>query len=76
MAKNNLFRGNTASTIALSGNKEDHFYEFEKVRVPSVDDTGDAAVGWIAHSSYLGAIPKRRENPWDKGKAGQHSGGE
>ena len=46
------------STIALSGNKEEHFYEFEKVRVPSVDDTGDAAVGWIAHSSYLGAIPK------------------
>ena len=46
------------STIALAGNKEDHFYDFEKVRVPSVDDTGDAAVGWIAHSSYLGAIPK------------------
>ena len=46
------------SKIALAGNKEDQFYEFEKVRVPSVDDTGDAAVGWIAHSSYLGAIPK------------------
>ena len=46
------------STIALAGNKEDHFYEFEKVRVPSIDDTGDVAVGWIAHSSYLGAILK------------------
>ena len=46
------------STIALSGNKEDHFQEFEEVHVPSIDAKGDAAVGWIAHSSYLGAIPK------------------
>ena len=46
------------STIALAGSKEDHFHEFEEVRVPSVDGSGDAAVGWIAHSSYLGAIPK------------------
>ena len=46
------------STIALSGNKEDHFCEFEEVRLPSIDGGGDAAVGWVAHSSYLGAIPK------------------
>ena len=46
------------SAIALAGNKEDHFSEFEEVRVPSIDGRGDAAVGWIAHSSYLGAIPK------------------
>ena len=46
------------SAIALAGNKEDHFHEFEEVRVPSIDGSGDAAVGWIAHSSYLGAIPK------------------
>ena len=46
------------ATIALSGNKEDHFCEFEEVRVPSIDGRGDAAVGWIAHPSYLGAIPK------------------
>ena len=46
------------SAISLPGNNEDHFCEFEEVRVPSIDDTGDAAVGWIAHSSYLGAIPK------------------
>ena len=44
--------------IALSASKEDHFHGFEKVRLPSVDGRGDAAVGWIAHSSYLGAIPK------------------
>ena len=46
------------SAIALAGNKEDHFYDFEEVRVPSIDGGGAAAVGWIAHSSYLGAIPK------------------
>ena len=46
------------STIALGGNKEDHFHEFEELRVPSIDGKGDAAVGWVAHSSYLGAIPK------------------
>ena len=46
------------STITLAGNKEDHFQEFEEVHVPSIDGRGDAAVGWIAHSSYLGAIPK------------------
>ena len=44
--------------IALSANKEDHFGKFEEVRVPSIDGRVDAAVGWIAHSSYLGAIPK------------------
>ena len=46
------------SSIALAGNKEDHFYDFEEVRVPSIDGKGDAAAGWIAHSSYVGAIPK------------------
>ena len=45
-------------SIVLSGNKEDQFHEFEEVHVPSVDGRGDAAVGWIAHSSYLGAIPR------------------
>lgn len=46
------------SGIALAGNKEDHFQDFEEVHVPSIDGKGDAAVGWIAHSSYFGAIPK------------------
>ena len=46
------------SAIALTGNKEDHFREFEEVRVPTIDGREIAAVGWIAHSSYLGAIPK------------------
>ena len=46
------------SKIVVGGNKEDCFHDFEEVRVPSIDGMGDAAVGWIAHSSYLGAIPK------------------
>ena len=46
------------STIALTGNREDHFREFEGVRVPTIDGKETAAVGWIAHSSYVGAIPK------------------
>ena len=45
-------------TIQLSANREDRFTEFEEVRIPSVDRIRDAAVGWIAHSSYLGAVPK------------------
>ena len=44
-------------TIQFSPNREDEFKEFEEIHVPSVDRTGDGAVGWIAHSSYLGAIP-------------------
>ena len=47
-----------SSTIGFNAIKEDHFHKFEKVRVPSIEGTKDAAVGWIAHSSYLGAIPK------------------
>ena len=28
------------------------------LRIPAIDESSDAAVGWLAHSSYLGAIPK------------------
>ena len=45
-------------TIQLSTNREDRFTDFEEVHIPSVDRIRDAAVGWIAHSSYLGAVPK------------------
>ena len=45
-------------TIQLSANREDCLTEVEESHIPSVDLIGDAAVGWIAHSSYLGAIPK------------------
>ncbi len=47
-------------SIRLSASKEAKFTEFQMVRIPSVDGNGEAAVGWIAHSSYLGAIPKEQ----------------
>lgn len=46
--------------IRHSINKEAAFTEFQVVRIPSVDDSRTAAVGWVAHSSYLGAIPKEQ----------------
>lgn len=45
--------------IHLSADREDKFVEFEKISIPALDGKGDAAVGWIAHSSYLGALPKK-----------------
>ena len=47
-------------SIRLSANREAEFTEFQEVRIPSVDGNGEAALGWIAHSSYLGAIPKEQ----------------
>ena len=44
--------------IHFSDTRRDDFLEFEEIQIPSADGNGDAAVGWIAHSSYLGAIPK------------------
>ena len=46
-------------TIQFSANREDHFTEFEEIHIPSVNGNSRAAVGWVAHSSYLGAIPKK-----------------
>ncbi len=44
--------------IHFSDVRKDDFLEFEKIRIPSADGSGSAAVGWVIHSSYLGAIPK------------------
>ena len=47
-------------SIRLSASKEAKFTDFQVVRLPSVDGNGAAVLGWIAHSSYLGAIPKEQ----------------
>ena len=47
-----------AELIRFSEDRTDSFTELEEVDVPSLDRSGSAAVGWIAHSSYLGAIPR------------------
>ncbi len=44
--------------IRLSQDREDCFREFEEIGIPSADKSERAAVGWVAHSSYFGAIPK------------------
>ena len=44
--------------IRFSEDRIDRFTELEEVDIPSLDRSGSAAVGWIAHSSYMGAIPK------------------
>ena len=46
------------ASIRFSDSRTDHFKKFEEFLIPDLTDTGDAAVAWVAHSSYLGAIPK------------------
>lgn len=46
--------------VCFSANKVAEFADFQQVRIPGVDGNDDMAVGWIAHSSYLGAIPKEQ----------------
>lgn len=49
---------NYGSTIPFTENRHDEYTNFEEFQFPSVDGKTIAAIGWIAHSSYLGAIPK------------------
>lgn len=44
--------------IVFSSGREDEFRDFEAIRIPSADGNRLAALGWIAHSSYVGVIPK------------------
>ena len=46
------------SGLKFSEDRKDTFREIERIRIPAVDSEKDAAIGWIAHTSYLGAIPK------------------
>ena len=55
--ENQVHRQHEAS-IRLSENRTDSFNDFEEFRIPCPDSTDDAAIAWISHSSYLGAIPK------------------
>ena len=40
------------------------------VRIPNVDGNGEAVLGWIAHSSYLGAIPREQRVRGIRARAG------
>lgn len=41
-----------------SGERADTFVEFESFSVPPVDGSVPAALGWLAHTEYSGALPK------------------
>lgn len=45
-------------SIPFANNRESCFTELEAIRIPALDGRRTAVVGWIAHSPYLGAIPK------------------
>ena len=48
-----------AEDIRMSATRRDRYTELEAIRIPAVDRrAGVAAIGWVAHSGYLGAIPK------------------
>ena len=44
--------------LKFSEDRTGVFVELQPIRVPAADSNKDAAIGWIAHSSYIGAIPK------------------
>ena len=44
--------------LKFSDDRTDRFVEIQPLRIPAADNDSNAAIGWVAHSSYLGAIPK------------------
>ena len=46
-------------TIDISSRRSDEYQSFERFSIPKLDSEERAAVGWIAHTAYLGAIAKR-----------------
>ena len=44
--------------IKFSEDRKDTFREIQQLRIPAIDSDEAAAIGWIAHTSYLGAVPK------------------
>lgn len=47
------------ATISHSPTRYSAYTSFESFEVPSVEGSSIAAMGWLAHSTYDGAIPKR-----------------
>ncbi len=46
------------NNLPLANNSYDEYIQFEKIQIPTLNGNGHVAEGWIAHSSYLGALPK------------------
>ncbi|MCY4611968.1 MAG: ATP-binding protein [Gammaproteobacteria bacterium] len=47
------------NVVRLPNDQQDRYVSFEKIMVPTLDNNGFAAIGWVAHSSYLGALSKK-----------------
>ena len=43
----------------LSGDRLNSFTGFEEISIPKLGGEGNAAIGWVAHSLYLGALPQK-----------------
>ena len=50
---------NYDDVICFSDDRHDGLLDFERIAIPAINGDEHAAVGWIAHSSYIGAIPKK-----------------
>ena len=57
-AEDEPVRRRHGAALKFSEERTGAFVELEPIRVPAPDCDKDAAIGWIAHTSYLGAIPK------------------
>lgn len=57
--ENSPLTRNHGDVICFSNDRHDGLLDFEKIVIPAIDGDGHAAIGWIAHSSYIGAIPKK-----------------
>lgn len=47
------------SALCFSRDRLSPFSGFEKIEIPALGSADHAATGWIAHSSYLGALPPK-----------------
>ena len=47
-----------SATVFVSESKEQCFKEFERFNIPAIDGENPAALCWLAHTDYHGAIPK------------------
>ena len=56
--------------IRFPNGQEDQFADFEKIDIPAADGNGRAAVGWVAHSTYRGVIPKEARVRGIRARAG------
>ena len=45
-------------SIRFSDGREDYYTDFEKIYIPDIDGIDCTAIGWVAHSSYYGILPK------------------